>query len=132
MNSVQVTGVVANDIKELGGLVKFTISDKNGNQRQFVDCVAFNNTAELILKLLKKGTLVACNGILSLKPYTNKEGKEVKQTQVIVNVFEVLKDGKEYIRDQPKPSQPKAVVEETKEEYKEPQSVNINDDDLPF
>jgi single-strand DNA-binding protein len=135
MNSINLVGIITNDLKYFndGKTVVFQISDRNNGKRQFVDCVAFNNTADYIGKLCQKNTVVSVSGVLSLEPYTNKEGKEVKQTKVIVNIFEVVKDGKVYDKESaPSKSSYQAPKEVVKEETVQPVGVDINDEDLPF
>lgn len=131
MNSVQLTGIVSQELKEFSDsrVVKFSMSDRNNGQRQFIDCIAYNNTAEMVVKLFKKGTLATVVGVLSLKPFTNKEGKEVKQIQIIVNNFEVLKDGREYVKEL---TAPKTSPSEPKKEDTKSNEPVIDDDALPF
>lgn len=138
MNNIMIVGTLSTDIKPIGDgkIVTFQINDRNGKERQFVDCVAFNQNAENIKRMCKKYTLISVVGSLSLKPYTNKDGKEVKTTKVIVSLFEVLKDGQEFSNmklESSQSHQPKNVaVEQPKEEYQSVDSVNIDDSDLPF
>lgn len=138
MNNIMIVGTISTDIKPIGDgkIVTFQINDKNVKERQFVDCVAFNQNAENLKRMCKKNTLISVVGSLSLKPYTNKDGKEVKTTKVIVSLFEVLKDGKEFANTKVEPSQPyqsqNVAVEQPKEEYQSADSVNIDDSDLPF
>lgn len=51
----------------------------------FIDCVAWRNTAEFISKYFKKGSMIGIEGEIQTRTYTDKEGKKRKVTEVIVN-----------------------------------------------
>ena len=135
MNNITVVGIISSDLREAndGKVINLSISERSINERQFIDCVAFNQTAETIKRLCKKGTLVSVNGVLSLKPYTNKQGQEVKQTKVIINSFEVLKDGADFKAPvTPKPTFTPSNAPITPPKIDEANTAIISDDDLPF
>lgn len=60
---------------------------KQGEDRQsdFVDCVAWNQTAEFMSKYLKKGAQIAVSGRLQTRTYEDREGHTRKATEVIVS-----------------------------------------------
>ena len=142
MNNITVVGVISMDLRTAndGRVVNVSISERINNDRQYIDCVAFNQTAEKIVQLCKKGTLIVVNGTLSLKPYTNKQGMEVKQTKVIINAFEVLKDGSLYEKETSKSSHqsyPKSYIPPADAKVEQPKIDDsyadlISSDDLPF
>ena len=73
-------------------VVTFTIAVnrsyvKQGAERQadFIDVVAWRNTAEFICKYFKKGQLMAINGSIQTRTYQDKEGKNRKAFEVIAN-----------------------------------------------
>lgn len=51
----------------------------------FIDCVAWRNTAEFISKYFKKGSMIGIEGELQTRFYTDKEDKKRKVTEIIVN-----------------------------------------------
>jgi single-strand DNA-binding protein len=51
----------------------------------FIDCVAWRNTAEFISKYFNKGSMIGIEGEIQTRTYTDKEGKKRKVTEVIVN-----------------------------------------------
>ena len=59
---------------------------KQGEERQtdFIDCVAWRNTAEFICKYFRKGSMIALCGQLRTRTYTNKDGNHRKAYEVIV------------------------------------------------
>lgn len=54
----------------------------------FFNCTAFGKTAEFVDKYLKKGTKVVLDGEVQNDNYTDKDGKMVYGTQIIVNNIE--------------------------------------------
>lgn len=61
----------------------------------FIHCVAFSNTAELIEKYFTKGLRVAVNGSLNIDVVENKDGTKEYYTKVIVRNVEICQSKKE-------------------------------------
>lgn len=59
---------------------------KQGEERKadFIDCVAWNQTAQFISKYFHKGSMIALNGSLTVENYTNKNGEKRKSVAVTV------------------------------------------------
>lgn len=59
---------------------------KDGQKEtDFIDCVAFRQTADFISKYFTKGRMMAVVGRLQVRDWTDKEGKKRKSFEVIVN-----------------------------------------------
>jgi single-strand DNA-binding protein len=58
-----------------------------GEERQtdFINCVAWRQTAEFISKFFTKGSMILVEGELQTRQYQNKDGKNVTATEVIVS-----------------------------------------------
>lgn len=54
----------------------------------FINCIAFGKTAEVIEKYVTKGTKIAVAGHIQTGSYTNKDGQKVYTTDVIVDELE--------------------------------------------
>ena len=54
----------------------------------FIGCVAFGKTAEFVDRFAKQGTKFAIEGRIQTGSYTNKEGKKVYTTDVVVENIE--------------------------------------------
>lgn len=123
MNKVIITGRTTKDIElkvtPTGtNVATFSVAVKRpfkDNESDFFECVAYSKTAELISKYVKKGDLIGLEGRLQARNYTNKEGRKVYVTEIIVENVEFLQSKKEVI--------PSA--------YQEFEEVS-NSDDLPF
>lgn len=90
MNSVSLIGNICSEIelKETNSVdvVRFTLavyeSDEHTN---FIRCVAFDKTANLISKHFEKGSKIGICGKIKTDSYENKDGDTVFTTDVIVN-----------------------------------------------
>ncbi len=63
---------------------------KPGAERQtdFIDLVAWRNTAEFVCKYFKKGSMMAVQGSIQTRTYEDKDGKKRKAVEILVdNVF---------------------------------------------
>lgn len=118
------------------------VPGKDGNRvADFLDAVAFGKTAEFVGKYVAKGRLVALDGRIQTREYTDRDGN--KRTSV-----EILAD-RVYFADSPKKDDaPRPVLNETPvvikpeteayaqrilEDMKSPlKPVEVADDDLPF
>ena len=97
MNKIIIMGRVTKDIElkttENGNSVStFSVAvDRDftpkGQEKKtdFINCVAWRNTAEFVSKYFHKGSMIALEGSLQSRGYTDKEGKNR-------TVFEVVAD----------------------------------------
>lgn len=60
---------------------------RSGQDRQadFVDCVAWRQTAEFISRYFHKGSMIAVEGSIQTSNYTDKNGNNRKQVEVVAN-----------------------------------------------
>ena len=56
----------------------------DGNNADFIPCVAFGKSGEFVEKYLKKGTKMAVTGRIQTGSYTNKDGVKVYTTEVVI------------------------------------------------
>ena len=52
-------------------------------QPDWIDCVAWRNTAEFIAKYFKKGDMIVVNGRLETRTWADKDGNKHKATEVV-------------------------------------------------
>ena len=65
-------------------------SSRDGGERQtdFIDCVAWRNTAEFVSKYFVKGQMAAVTGRLQIRDWTDQEGGKRRSAEVVVdNVY---------------------------------------------
>ena len=74
-------------------IAKLTLAVNRRNKddsADFINCVAFGKTAEFIERYFKKGDKLGCSGRIQTGSYTNKEGKKVYNTDVVVEQAEFV------------------------------------------
>ena len=81
--------------------------DREGQSADFISCVAFGKTGQFFEKYGQKGTKFAVEGRIQTGSYTNKEGRKVYTTEVIVDQAEFAESkaaaGENQQRPQPAP-----------------------------
>lgn len=65
----------------------FKKSQNGEREADFIRCVAFGKTAEIIAEYVKKGQQLAIEGRIQTGSYENQQGQRVFTTDVIVNQF---------------------------------------------
>lgn len=73
-------------------VVSFTVAitrsyARQGEERQtdFINCVAFRNTADFISRYFAKGNMIAVDGSIQTRTWDDQEGKRHWVTEVMVN-----------------------------------------------
>lgn len=126
MNNICLVGRLTKDpeLKTLSTGSKYTrftlavsrIGAKDDQQKvDFIPCLAWQKTAEIICNYCSKGKLVSVNGRLAVTDYESFEGEKKKAFDVVVNNIEML-GGKS----------------ESKPESKSQETEYIDDNGLPF
>lgn len=57
---------------------------KNDDDTDFINCVAFGKIGEFAEKYLQKGKMICVSGEIRVRNYTDKAGKRILTTEVIV------------------------------------------------
>ena len=105
MNNVVLIGRLTKtpELRQNGdsSVVRFTVAvdrkfkNKEGKyDADFIQCVAFKNTADFISKYFDKGMRIAVVGHLQTGSYTNKEGNKVNTCDVIIDSAEFVENKK--------------------------------------
>lgn len=106
---------------------------KAGAERQadFIDCVAWRNTAEFVSRYFHKGSMIAIEGTIQTSNFTDKNGQNRKQVEVVANQVSFCGSKSESGTNnapafaQPAPSYASASNSDFEE-------IVDDDDDLPF
>ena len=71
--------------------------DRKGKDKgtDFIGCIAFDKGAEFAEKYLKKGTKIAIVGHISTGSYTDKDGRKVYTTDIVVDEHEFVESKKQ-------------------------------------
>lgn len=112
---------------------------KNGERDvEFINCVSFGQTANLISRFCKKGNLVSVTGRIKNGSYDAKDGSKRYTTDVVVEQIEFL--GKNNQGNNPEEVTSEVVNEpniETTDVSEDPykdfgEEITLSSDDLPF
>ena len=99
---------------------------KAGEARQtdFIDIVAWRSTAEFICKYFRKGQMIALQGSIQTRSYTDKQGNKRK-------AFEVVADGVHFCGSKSEEKTSDTAYAAAPQEA--PEHIDVtDDDDLPF
>ena len=125
LNTITVMGRITKDIElrrtnNGTAVASFTVAvdrDFDKGKTDFIECVAWKNTAEFAAKYFAKGRMAVVTGQLQMRDWEDKNGNKRKSAEIIV--------GSMYFADSKKESGYSALVE--------PEMAEIEDDgDVPF
>jgi len=115
-------------------VAKFTIAaDRDytpkGQDKQidFVDIVAWRNTADFVCKYFRKGQLVAVQGAIQTRTYTDKDGNKRKAFEIVAESVHFAESKKDN-NDQNTGANQNPNITPNNEDFEEIPT----DDDLPF
>ena len=101
MNRVNLVGRLCKDteLRETGKnkYIRFNLAvnrrivkEDGTREADFISCVAWNKTAEIINQYFKKGSLIALEGRIQTGSYDKENGEKVYTTDVIVENFDFV------------------------------------------
>ena len=94
MNRVILSGRITRDPSIINGnttVANYTLAvDRDKENADFISCVAFSKQAEFAEKYLKKGMKILVEGRINTGSYTDKNGKVVYTTDVIIDRHEFV------------------------------------------
>lgn len=120
--------------------------NRNKQETDFINCVAWNQEAESLEKYTKKGSLIGIEGRIQTRRYNDKNGKKVYITEVLVRNKTFLEKLEQNTSDFNKgvtntQGSNKSRLESNSEsdmyaqsltEEAEKYTLELSDDDLPF
>lgn len=93
-------------------VVQFTLAvNRDKDNADFINCVAWEKTAELMNQYLQKGALIGVEGTIRTRQYQDKTDRTVFVTEILVNQVQFL---------------------ESKQKTQQSSNYSIDDDELPF
>ena len=69
-------------------VANFTVAierDRDREEADFIDVVAWNGTAEFVSKYFKKGSMIVVNGRLQMRKYEAKDGAKRTTYEIVSN-----------------------------------------------
>lgn len=99
---------------------------ENNNQptADFVNCIAFGKTAEVIGQYFHKGNRIAITGHIQTGSYENQQGQRIYTTDVVVDSFDFVESNSS--------SKTNANHENTAQDYGFNQAIPTSNNELPF
>ncbi len=98
-------------------------ADKDGNRpTDFINCVAWRQTAEFITKYFRKGSMIAIVGSIQQRSYTDKEGNKRY-------VFEILAEKASFCGSKSESGNSEKATDIDTSDFEE---YTLDDGDLPF
>lgn len=132
MNRVSIIGRVTKDIelrKTTTGksTVTFVIAvPRDKDTADFIQCVAWNQRAELMARYVRKGNKIGISGKIQTRKYGNRDGQTVYVTEILVDEVEFLE--KKEIAPEPQKELTESVPEH--DDYSDLDDIDA--DALPF
>lgn len=109
------------------------ISKNEGQpEADFIGCVAWNQTAELMSKYTGKGSLIGIEGRIQTRNYEDNTGRKVYVTEIVVDRVEFLESKKQEQSYQPQTYQQQTTYQPQQSSYDDEPIMDIASDDLPF
>lgn len=152
MNYTVLTGRITKDIElrqtQTGkSVAKFTLAvSRTKDETDFINCVAWNQTAELLATYTHKGSLIGIEGRIQTRNYDNNQGQKVYVTEVIANRIDFLEPrNKSESQTEQSPTNRSQKANHSQNQFNESSltemaersayyddEINIQSDDLPF
>ena len=103
---------------------------KSGEERQadFIDCIAWRNTADFVSTYFKKGQMIAVEGNIQTDNFTDKDGNKRKSVQVVANNVSFCGSKNEA----PKPAPTEATNIDIEPDDADGFTIIDDDEGLPF
>ncbi len=101
-------------------------------QADFIDCVAWRQTAEFISRYFHKGSMIAVEGTIQTSNYTDKNGNNRKQTEVLANNVSFCGSKSESGNAAPTGGYNEPAPSYANADNSDFEEIVDDDDDLPF
>lgn len=113
--------------------VQRTFKNANGEQESdFIRCIAWRKTAEIMEQYLNKGALIGITGAIRTGRYQDNDGKTVYTTDVEVADFTFLESKKQQQQNNSRPTYNTQQQAQPDNPFADSDITDIKDDDLPF
>jgi single-strand DNA-binding protein len=147
MNKVVLIGRLTRDAelrytKKGNAVASFTVAvNRNKDEADFINCIAWNKVAENLANYTQKGMLIAVDGSIQTRSY-EKDGQRIFVTEVLAHIVEFLTPkgkgtGEQKERNTGQKQAPASADDDPFGGYEDPfvndgEPIDISDDDLPF
>lgn len=120
-------------VVSFGLAVDRTFTNAQGEREaDFINCVAWRKTAELIANSLRKGSLFGVVGRVQTRNYTNNDGKKVYVTEVVCESVQFLESKNSNQHSDNNRNNRKSPDFDDDPFEKNDDPITIDNDSLPF
>ena len=107
-------------------------SYKQGDERQadFIDVVAWKQTAEFITKYFRKGSMIAIQGTIQTRTYEDRNGNKRKAVEIVAQTVSFC--GEKAERNSTTAERENTKPAQTPAQTSAPVEIDYDEDDLPF
>lgn len=107
---------------------------KKGEQQEadFINCVAWNKTADFMAQYVKKGALLGVDGRMQTRNYDDNTGKKVYITEVVAEHVQSLESKKDVQNAPYTPQETNYGAGYEEQGFSSGDTLDIASDDLPF
>ena len=107
---------------------------KQGTERQtdFINCVAWRQSAEFISKYFHKGSMIAINGSIQTRNYTDKNGNNRTAVEIVVDQANFCGSKSESGTGNFSAHTDNAPASFSNADTGDFEEISMSDDDLPF
>lgn len=121
MNIAAFTGRMTADPKSHKTVCTFVLAVyRSKDETDFIPCVAFKKTAEMVLDRGKKGMPLAVSGSFKLNTWKSKDGEDRSQLNLMVNHVEFLASDSGAKKQTSKKQAPPPDTDDTDTDYDNP------------
>lgn len=108
--------------------------NKNGERNtEFINCIAFGKTAEIINRYLKKGAMIIAQGKIKNSSYDAQDGTKRYITDVVIDNFEFTSSVQNKTEQVQRQNSEDIQTDSDSDPFEEFASeIVINENDLPF
>ena len=109
---------------------------KDGGERQtdFIDVVAWRNTADFVSKYFVKGQMAAVSGRLQIRDWTDGDGNKRRNAEVVADnvYFAESKKSKDHSADLPDPGESGLPAGSPPVKSSDFEEIDLDNGELPF
>lgn len=112
-------------------VANFTVAiRRDAENTDFIDCVAFGKTAEIVRLWTEKGSLIGLEGRIQKRSYQAKTSETRYVVEVVVSKVHLIEPKKEQRKTYQ--TQYEENLLEKLPKHQEPEEYGVDDSDLPF
>ena len=116
-------------------------SQQGGQSADFINCIAWRQSADFLAKYASKGSIVGVEGRITTRSYDNQSGQKVYVTEVTCDSVQLIGGSRSSANEASNtssfnqtftPSVDQGYNQSMEDDFSDTPSLDISSDDLPF